>query len=284
MKSGEKLIYLYYKMKSAGITPFRYNQGRLEALVCIGVGGAQNNKILSFGGAIEIDEKSDVAALRELHEESGMHLNGNQVTRDRISPCTQMLFPQQAGRHQFFHYYLMIHSSDVVTFEIPSHQFESKAVDTIAGVQTEPITGTMQRSRVAWVPVDILIGRQDVFENFQEVLIFQPDFLPPPENPSAFTMVQQHAASASAPAAAAASAAGSSVLSEYVPASVACPQCTFLNSSDKTKCEICGFEFTLINQALVQAFAQMIQKSKKGKKTKIKKRKSRFFYMKKSKK
>lgn len=272
--------------KSAGVTPFRYNHGRLEVLVCIGIGGAQHNKILSFGGSMEHGETSDVAAVRELYEESGMLLNGNPVTRDSISPCIHTLFPQTAGTHQFFHYYLMIHSSDVVSFVIPSHQEESKAVDKIAGVTTEPIKGTMQRSRVAWVPVDILLGRADVFENFQEVLFFQCQDMPQSPistmSPSASAVGYKECVKCTyqnssdktkcdmcdytfpelsfMPAAAASSVSAT----EYK----ACPICTYINSSDKTRCEICGFEFPVINPDVAQAFAHMLQgKNKEGKKS-----------------
>jgi len=285
--------------KSAGVTPFRYNHGRLEVLVCIGIGGAQHNKILSFGGSIEHGETSDVAAVRELYEESGMLLNGNPVTRDRISPCIHTLFPQTAGTHQFFHYYLMIHPSDVVSFVIPSHQEESKAVDKIAGVYTEPIKGTIQRSRVAWVPVDILLGRADVFENFQEVLFFQFQDMPQ----SAISIMSSVASPSSSavgykecvkctyqnssdktkcdlcdytfpelsfmPAAAASSVSAT----EYK----ACPICNYINSSDKTRCEICGFEFPVINPDVAQAFAHMLHSNlgKEGKKASKKSRKAR---------
>ncbi len=288
-------------IKSAGVTPFRYNQGRLEVLVCIGIGGAQHNKILSFGGSVEQGETSDVAAVRELFEESGMLLNGIPVTRERISPCIHTLFPQKAGTHQFFHYYLMIHPSDVVSFVIPSHQEESKAVDKIAGVTTEPIKGTMQRSRVAWVPVDILLGRADVFENFQEVLIFQFQDMPQ----SAMSTMSLLASTSPSPSvieykecvkctyqnrsdkakcevcdfkfpeltsfmpAAAAAAIATFEDTQYK----ACPICTYINSSDKTRCEMCGFEFPLINPEVAKAFARMLQgKNKEGKKASKKKR------------
>jgi 8-oxo-dGTP pyrophosphatase MutT (NUDIX family) len=281
--------------KSAGVTPFRYNQGRLEVLVCIGIGGAQHNKILSFGGSIEHGETSDVAAVRELYEESGMLLNGNPVAQDSISPCIHTLFPQTAGTHQFFHYYIMIHPSDVVSFVIPSHQEESKAVDKIAGITTEPIKGTMQRSRVAWVPVDILLGRADVFENFQEVLFLQFQDMPQSAistmssvaSPSSSTVGYKECVKCTyqnssdktkcdlcdytfpelsfMPPAAAAS-------SVEATENKACPICTYINSSDKTRCEICGFEFPIIKPAVAQAFAHMLHSNlgKEGKKARKK--------------
>ena len=255
--------------KSAGVTPFRYTRDRLEALVCIGTVGHQRHKSLSFGGSIERGETTDVAACRELLEESGMHLNGRPVTPNRISPCVHSLFPQRAGKHEFFHYYLMIQPSDVVSFEIPSHQSESKAVDSIAGCPSEPIKGRMQMSRVAWVPVDILLRTENVFDNFQEVLFFQPEFLRHPVEPSATASTSEPAsasnlASASAAAASAASAMVPLAASSYK----SCHVCTLLNSGDKTRCEACGSELVLIDPSIVRAFAHLIQHSKKGKKTK----------------
>ena len=253
-------------MKSAGVTPFRYTRGRLEALVCIGTVGLQRNKILSFGGAIDPGEAIDDAACRELYEESGMHLNGKPVTPDLISPCAEILFPQRAERHEFFHYYLMVQHSDVVSFVVPSHQHESKPVGNIAGYPTEPIHGTMERSQVAWVPVDVLLRTENVLENFLEVLSFQPAHLHGP-------VAQCASASATAPSSASASAsppasASASSINHLYSLQKPCPTCTLLNSGDKTRCEACGSELVVIDPSIVRAFAQLIQHSKKGKKTK----------------
>jgi hypothetical protein len=256
-------------MKSAGVTPFRYTSDRLEALVCIGTVGLQRNKILSFGGSINPGEAKDVAACRELLEESGMHLNGSPITPNLISPCVKILFPQRAEMHKFFHYYIMIQPSDVVSFEIPSDQHESKSVDSIAGYPTELIHGTMERSHVAWVPVEVLLTTENVFENFLEVLFLQLGDLPSPVAPSATASALDSTLTLDSPSI---SASAASVASAMVPLPTAsykpCPTCTLLNSGDKTRCKACGSELVVIDPSIVHAFAQLIQHSKKGKKTK----------------